>query len=730
MPRGCRPAPASALVLAACALSAGCLLRAKKAETPLVGAVRVQGNHAVEEAEILAAIATTDSGRNWLVVKGTPYPFERETLEADSRRILRLYEIHGFFSARVTGTRTVEGDGRVDVTFLVDEGPATLVRELRIDGLDALPGDERRALVDGLPVRVGDRFEEARFETAKALLLERLRARGHAQAEVEAAAHVDPPRQSAVVRLAAGPGPAWRVSQVFVFGAQQISRNRVQDAAAVKPGALFTPQLVAAAQRRVYDLGVFSLVQVEAGAYDRASGSVPIVVTVTEAPLQTVEAGGGVDADATRQVARVRVGYTHRNIARGLQRVNLHGSIGYAFLPNILSPLLGTPWQQRGLVGDAVAEYVQPRVARSPVDLSVALDYAKDVNTSFQYQRAGLRLGFPIHVPDLPRLTLAPSFRFDQYFQVASGNVSAAATPAEIAASGCGPDPSGRVSSTCRLFYGELRTTWDGRDDPVMTRRGVFLTAGLRLAGTPASDFAFASVAPEARAYVPLGRRFVLAARGTAGLLWNWGARDTPGLARFFAGGGTSLRAVGSQQLGPRDFAVIDNPDFGPSRPNVSPYLAGVPVPVGGDRLVEGSLELRWDTHWETPIGPAWLALFVDAASLSLSTAPDSQDARIGPGLGLRVHTPIGPLRVDFAWSIGVERHAPVGVARQLDANRDGRVDQAELDAYERFFQSTTGRTDPTDPSAYGFARSCTGPQPFCFEDGVWQYVVTLGEAF
>lgn len=75
-------------------------------------------------------------------------------------------------------------------------------------------------------------------------------------------------------------------------------------------------------------------------------------------------------------------------------------------------------------------------------------------------------------------------------------------------------------------------------------------------------------------------------------------------------------------------------------------------VPVGGNGLVDGSIELRFDATRK--LG---LALFLDAGNVSRPssdglawlTAADPTLLQYAAGLGLRYRTPVGPLRLDVA---------------------------------------------------------------------------------
>lgn len=673
------------LALLLISLTSGCLMRAKSGEPALVGGVHVQGNQGLKSDLIRKRIALTTSGRKILFEIGERHTFEPDLIPADRKRIERLYGSMGYHSARVLDVSWEEVEGRVEVTFVVEEGPRSIMVSRDIRGLEELDEELVARLLKDLPLEEGAPFSEADHDTIKSELIRRLRAEGYAEASLESEVRVDRKKARVEAKYELSPGMQYRVSRVHVFGAKTISSTRVSDAAYVKAGALYTPKLVSGAQRRVYDMGVFSLVQVEPGPFNRRNGTVPLVITITEAPYQTVEAGAGLEADPSRQLAKARVGYTHRNIARGLQRLNLDGAIGYAFLPHILAPFTQDR-SRHGIIADTQAEFTQPRVARLPFDISAAVDYSKDVQHAFSYQRAGARLGVPVHLPFWRELTILPSLNFEWYFDVRGAvddeGVGIDLGSSRLAQSGCGTD-----EVECRIFFGQLLLNLDYRDDSISPRRGSFYSIATQLAGTGLSQFAYARVAPEMRQYVPLSSMFTLAGRARYGMLFQLGDRKVPGVKRFFSGGATSVRTEVAQGLGPVGFVAGEE-------------SVGRPAPVGGDRLLEGSLELRW--RYEN----YGAALFFDAGALSLGKdewIPGQW--QYGPGIGLRYYTPFGPLRLDFAWRLSAASRQPFAVRAPKGASQDVGDYVIGPD-------------------------KCASGSLTCYEESRFQFHLTLGEAF
>jgi translocation and assembly module TamA len=130
----------------------------------------------------------------------------------------------------------------------------------------------------------------------------------------------------------------------------------------------------------------------------------------------------------------------------------------------------------------------------------------------------------------------------------------------------------------------------------------------------------------EGSAYYPVGENFVIAGRARFGSIFGLPRDKLAPSRRFYAGGGGSVRGFGFQELGPRD---INN------------------VPLGGRSLAEFAIEGRYR------FGNYGVAAFVDAGQVYESEYPSFSSMRFGVGVGGRVYTNFGPVRIDVATPIG-----------------------------------------------------------------------------
>jgi len=169
------------------------------------------------------------------------------------------------------------------------------------------------------------------------------------------------------------------------------------------------------------------------------------------------------------------------------------------------------------------------------------------------------------------------------------------------------------------VFFG-FRKGFRNTDDLILPRRGFFgnITAG----GAPAAlaTQQFARFTGAATALFPLGRSDDLTLRTEAGVVVAPTREGIPSSYLFRTGGDQTVRGYAFESLGVQRGTAI----------------------VGGRYLLIGSAEV---THWVTE---TWgLAVFADAGN-AWDDGP--YEPVLGTGVGARLRTPIGPVRVDVAY--------------------------------------------------------------------------------
>lgn len=117
-------------------------------------------------------------------------------------------------------------------------------------------------------------------------------------------------------------------------------------------------------------------------------------------------------------------------------------------------------------------------------------------------------------------------------------------------------------------------------------------------------------------------------------------SRETPFIRRFFAGGPNGIRAFPFNSLGPGNNSSLVEAQF------------------GADVKIETSVEYRY-FFFQTLGKPSGVALFIDAGNIWRREGENSfvlsqlgKSFALGAGYGFRIGTPIGPIRLDFAYRV------------------------------------------------------------------------------
>jgi len=170
------------------------------------------------------------------------------------------------------------------------------------------------------------------------------------------------------------------------------------------------------------------------------------------------------------------------------------------------------------------------------------------------------------------------------------------------------------------------RLDWDTRDDPFITQKGFLVSNWLKVSSHYlGGDLEFSKLESDIRYFKDFDGFFTVAVSLRGG--WAWEASDTelPLSERFFLGGASSHRAFKHNDLGPKG----DDDS-----------------PLGGEAFLFTSTEFRFQI-WEALHG----AVFFDLGNTWFDE-PDSINLRPGAGIGLRFHTPIGPIRGDLGFNL------------------------------------------------------------------------------
>ena len=179
--------------------------------------------------------------------------------------------------------------------------------------------------------------------------------------------------------------------------------------------------------------------------------------------------------------------------------------------------------------------------------------------------------------------------------------------------------------------------TRDTRDNVFNPSKGYVLAGTFELAGGPfGGDKDFVKVTTANSKYFGWFNSSVLELRLRAGLTDAYAnSSAVPIYERFYAGGAYSIRGYHERKIGPIDPVSKD--------------------PIGGDAMLVGNIEYLYPI-----VDFIKGAAFYDVGNVWKKMSDfASGNYKAGFGFGVRVKTPIGPMRLDYGWPLNKEPGEP-----------------------------------------------------------------------
>lgn len=676
------------VILCGPALAAQANRDADQLENPEVTRIRLHGVKVVEPGELLSSIKTDESSCNSLLVKVlclftkshyfyTRRYLDRKEFARDVIRIRAFYWKRGYRETKVDTVLASRGKDKVEVRFLVQEGPPTIVTKVVVERPEnLLSAREVRKLV---LLRSGRPFDQLTLDSSIVRLRLKLWDKGYADAEVSAESiTVSPTEHTAQVRIGIDPKWATRIGAIRIRGNHEVTEKTVRSSLYFKPGDPFRREDLILSQRRLYQTNMFKRAAI---VHPPEGDSVKTIeVTVQEAPLRDVRTSVGFN---TYEFIQLDGRYTQYNFLGAGRRLNVNGAVGNIGAAQLNSRLIFRD-VFRGFSGDrdpylqpnwlVSADIQQPAFFFSPRNSGGVGVFAHHRSAPGIYVDRGYGTSATFTRELSVRAPLSGTYRFEVT------RVEAAEVYFCVNYGVCEDTTIQALRSRQRLSPVGLAASIDRSNDLLNPRRGYVARAEVEHASAfTISDFRYNRAVADAAAYRPLGKRGALAVHGRVGWVRALASTDIgDGLAgpvlhprkRFYAGGAQSVRGYGENQLGPRILTIspetlrgrtITGTDTTYSRCDISVPIAQCnpkdvslfdrylePRPTGGNSVFEASVEMRFPV-WQKLGG----AVFVDGGIVGqgpLRTFARGTGA-ITPGFGLRYYSPVGPIRMDFGFN-------------------------------------------------------------------------------
>ncbi|HEV2448446.1 MAG TPA: BamA/TamA family outer membrane protein, partial [Candidatus Sulfopaludibacter sp.] len=557
--------------------------------------------------------------------------YSENLLRRDEDSIRNLYLTNGFRDVKVS--HRIQDDylgrkGYIAVFLQIEEGPQYIVDNLQVTGIESLDKNSILAVVSS---SAGQPFSEFTVAVDRDAILAKYFEKGFASATFEWNSKPASAPNRVDLSYVIHEGPQQFVRQVIYSGNKVTRAKLVNRVLQLNPGDPLSPIAVTDTQRRLYDLGVFARVNAAIQDPDGETDRKYVLYDLDEARRYSLALGGGAElariggCSICLDAPAGQTGFAPR-FSVNVTRNNLWGATHSLSLDTRAST-----FEQR-----AQLTYTWPRFLGSD-NLSLAVsglyDNSSDIRTFTSKREEG---SFQIS----HRYSKATTFFYRYaYRRVSIDEATLKITPFLIPL----------YSQPVRLGMVSGGFIQDRRDDPVEPHKGYYNSIDLGLAERIfGSERNFLRFLGRNATYHQLGKRVVLARSTEFGDMYAYNFAGLqldaiPLAERFFGGGASSHRGFPEEQAGPRD------PETG--------------FPIGGTALFFNQTEVRFPLIGENiggvlfhDFGNTFSSLDNFSFRVKQQNLKDFDYMVHAVGIGVRYRTPIGPLRVDLAYSINAPR--------------------------------------------------------------------------
>lgn len=573
--------------------------------------VLVEGNQIFPDRRIRKLMKT--KRKRWF----QPGVYQEAVLDEDLDRVGAFYRQHGYEDVAVSKEVLRDPSGRgLYVSLRVQEGLQHRVGQVALAGVSLFPEPELRRV---LALKPGAVYSPDGLQEDLRRIKEYYGDRGYINAEVSPDPQLDQETKRVNLTYRVVEHELVHINRIAIRGNLRTKDVVVRRELRVYPGDPFDGAKIRKSTDRLYNLGFFEEVNVETEPTEDPHKE-DLIVDVKEAKTGSFSFGGGFSS-IDRLVGLVELeqrNFDWRNVptftgAGQDLRLRVEG---------------GTVRRYFDL------SFTEPWIFGHPVSFGIDLYnrtrlQSRSLGLAFEEERrgAGVRLGKEF--ADKIQTSLAY-----QFFQTEISDVVTEAS-ADLRAE----------QGTSNTSEGSLSVALDTRNNRFDPTRGTHVFTATDLAGGVfGGDEDFYRLQGGASYYWPHAGRLVLEAHVRTGIVDAYGdATEVPIFERFFGGGSGTIRGYEERNVGPRDPSSSD--------------------PIGGEALAVGTLE-EVVTIVRDERGRSILkgSLFYDVGDVWRRVKDYGESVKSGVGVGMRVTTPIGPLRLDVGFpldEVGGEERKP-----------------------------------------------------------------------
>jgi len=521
-------------------------------------------------------------------------PYDPDLIAQDQETLTEFYAALGYLNATIDAFKVEIKDANAGLRIKITEGAKRIIEDIVIKGALVIP---KKKILDSVRIKAGDPYNGVDISDARYRIIDLYWHSGFIDAKVDIKQESGEKGIKIIFEIEEG--------KITLFGNTVVSGNAytknevIKRELPYKSGEPLDPYLLAKTRQRLYKLGLFTEVDVDALGKEDSEQNVHI--KLKEGKAGAVEFGVGY-GDYERYRGSFDVSY--RNLFGMNRQMSFRtevSTIEQRYILNYTEPwFLGKqiPFKAFLIKEEKTEKAIETR------------------ETRYKLRRHTASVGLEKKFSERVKGDIYYDFSLVKTFEVKPDVILTKEDTGTVAISGIRPD-----------------IAYDSRDNPFDPRKGVL--AGITVKAATdylLSETDFIKTIISGSVYKELSKYFVVAVSLKSGLAQGFnGTKDLPLVERFFLGGRTTVRGYEQDTLGPKGASG---------------------TPTGGNAYVLTNLELR------TYIGKGFgFVTFLDGGNVWRRTNDIKiSEMKYTAGGGIRYNTPVGPLRVDYGHKLDRER--------------------------------------------------------------------------
>lgn len=557
-----------------------------------VANIQFSGNSEITSQRLLEQMKLQPAG----LFRKSDYSFA--TLADDLDAIEKYYHQNGYLNATAKIERISRNrkDKKVGILINIKEGKQTLIDSIIFTSNKVFKSS---ALYDWIPIRGGDPFDSALIEQGIYIISDSLVSHGYLFSDVRYRTRMDSMESRADLIYQVFEGPLVKTGPLEVIGTRKVRNEVILKEVDLMPDQVLTSTKISRNIGELYNTGLFDYVGIEpqnsSQSVDAETVTVPVVIRVSEAQMFELIAGGGY---STSDGIYGDLSAAYQNLFGLGHRIALATRVSFDVLSGKLS-------------------YSYPRIFSRNFDADITGYLQRLEVPTFSGVFGGVVLSL-----------IRKAGRYNRFrFYMQTERTSWIDEPLEI--------DTLTADQPEAIFLLGTGLSRDTRRSVFIPGRAIFAYLDAEIAGLGFISWSsdFYRITGDIRLYFPLLNTLSISTAIYSGYIRGFAGDQVPVQKQFYFGP-EGIREI--RGYDDRDLALI-NIDGDTLGGNFAIVITPLEFTFPITRIVQGAVFIEGGGVW------------IDPRSFSLASFHWS----VGPGI--RVWTPVGPIRLDYGFQLNRE---------------------------------------------------------------------------